>query len=338
MAKNKNKTKKYPKQNSRNKFSLGLVKEALTLMGGLAGSILAIYGLIKTFKDDAEGFSWLIFVGIGVWLYLLWRLFQVRKMTAYSLFIISVLAGVVGWIGWQSQVKVTEKKVVVLVAKFDGPEEKYHLRDEILKQLKATTKNYGDTEILPFDEIITESMGSEYARATGNNKQADLVIWGWYTETENSNLNLYIENLSPNEFEILQESETYQPKATLSDLETTKIQKQLGSETSTLISFLTGLLRFKAGDYQVALERFENILNAKDISTYIERKVLYFDMGIAYYSLGELDQSIQSYNSAIELDPEFGYAYGNRGNAYDDLGEHERAIEDYNLADRKSVV
>ena len=72
--------RKGKKSNSPNR-----VVEALKLGGGLAGSILAIYGLVKTFRDDTAGFSWLILVGVLIWIIFLWRLFQTRRTAAYSL-------------------------------------------------------------------------------------------------------------------------------------------------------------------------------------------------------------------------------------------------------------
>jgi tetratricopeptide (TPR) repeat protein len=312
--------------------SLGFIKEALTLIGGLAGSILAVYGLVKTFKDDAEGFSWLIPVGIVIWLLILWRLFQVRKTTAYSLLIVSIIFGVVGWIGWQSQVKETEDKVVVLVAQFDGPEEKYGLRDQIMEELRQATKGYKDTYIIDGEEVVTSGQGSEYARGLGEKDKADLVIWAWYKPTENPNITIHFENLSTSQIETLQESESYQPQATLAELETFEVQRKIGSETKTLILFISGLLRFEANDYPTAIERFESILAADDISTFIDQKILYNNIGMSYYRSGDIEESIQSYSKAIDLDQKFDYAYDNRGNSYDDLGRSEEAINDYNKA------
>jgi len=329
MAGNKNKTKKYSKQNGRNRISLGFVKEALTLMGGLAGSILAIYGLIRTFKDDAEGFSWLILVGIGVWLYLLWRLFQVRKITAYSLLIISILVGVIVWIGWQSQVKVTENKVVVLVAQFDGPEEKYGVRDQILEQLREATKNYKDTEIIALDEVVTSAQGSEYAHKLGEDNRADLVIWAWYRPTENPNITLHFESLSLPVAYILDKSATYQPQATLSDLESFEIQRKLGSETSTLVQFLSGYFMYMQGDYQEASSRFEKILTQEDISTFIDVNNLYLLLGALHLNLEQYDRAVQDYSKIIERDSNYIDAYNNRGVVYADLAQYDQAMLDY---------
>jgi len=50
------------------------------------------------------------------------------------------------------------------------------------------------------------------------------------------------------------------------------------------------------------------------------------------YNEKESEEQIRYYTEAIELEPEFVYAYNNRGNSYGDLGQHERAIEDYDKA------
>jgi tetratricopeptide (TPR) repeat protein len=332
MTKKKHKSKNQsqsmnPKKGSIN--SLGLIKEALTLIGGLAGSVLAVYGLVKTFRDDAEGFSWFIPVGIVIWLIFLWRLFQVRKTAAYSLFIVSVLAGVIGWVGWQSQVQATEKKIVVLVTRFDGPEETYGLRDQILEQLRAATENYVDTEIIASDKLVTVAQGSEYARQLGEKNKADLVIWAWYRPTDNPNITIHVENLSPTVFTTIQDSSTYKPEATLIDLKSYKIQKELGADTSSLIAFLTGYLRFEVGDYKIALERFDHALQENNKSLFVPSDNILFWIGSSHFNLGEDDQAITAYTQVIHLNPNSDAAYNNRGYIYFGLNQYEKAINDY---------
>ena len=43
---------------------------------------------------------------------------------------------------------------------------------------------------------------------------------------------------------------------------------------------------------------------------------------------GKNKEAIEDYTRAIEIDPEFGYAYNNRGIAHAALGHGEQAIED----------
>jgi tetratricopeptide (TPR) repeat protein len=325
MSHKKNKSKKQSNSNKRNPLFLGLVKEVLTLLGGLAGSILAVYGLVKTLKEDLSGFSWLILVGVVLWIGFIWKLFQTRRTTAYSLLIISILTGVIGFIGWQSQVKVAEEKIIVLVAQFDGPEEEYGLRRKILEDLQQAANGYEDTLIVEGDEIVTSS---EYARELGEQVNADLVIWAWYRPTENPNITIHIENLSPSEFEKIQESETYQPQATLADLDEFIIQKQIGSDAGALVSFLAGVLRYKSGDYEAAIERFEQVLQKDSVGTFVNSYDLYSNLGYSHMALDDYSSAIKYYGQAVESDPVNADAYINRGTAYHYSGQQERAIQD----------
>ena len=90
-----------------------------------------------------------------------------------------------------------QNKVIVVIAQFDGPEETYGLRNQILEQLNTSLGGDQDIKIIPINETVTIAQGSDYARQLGKQYQADLVFWGWYRPTENPNLTLHIENLSP---------------------------------------------------------------------------------------------------------------------------------------------
>jgi len=50
--------------------------------------------------------------------------------------------------------------------------------------------------------------------------------------------------------------------------------------------------------------------------------------GVVYNNKGEHEKALESFNKAIELDPEFSIAYSNRGWAYLELGHYDRAIVD----------
>ena len=55
----------------------------------------------------------------------------------------------------------------------------------------------------------------------------------------------------------------------------------------------------------------------------------YSNRGAAYADLGEYQQAIADYTSAIELDPNLAMAYFNRGVAYKVLAEKAEAIADF---------
>ncbi|MGF1627531.1 MAG: tetratricopeptide repeat protein [Alphaproteobacteria bacterium] len=52
--------------------------------------------------------------------------------------------------------------------------------------------------------------------------------------------------------------------------------------------------------------------------------------GVAYNRLGLAQQAIDDFDAALELDPDYLYAYINRGWAYNELPQYLRALEDFN--------
>ena len=309
---------------------------------GILGSIAFLVGAIVNGLDFInylrEGYQQFLRLGIAflgvIWLIVLWLLFKQRNIYGILWLAVTVISGPVIWNGWQSFVQTREDKLVVLVARFDGPEEVYGLRNEILEKLNTDFANDSDVQVESVSEVITPETdsGSSRARKLGEKLQADVVIWGWYRRTENPNITIHIENLSTTEITIINDSEVYQPESTLADLETFKIQKKLGSETSTLLSFVTGVIKFKSGEYLIAIERFEQVLEKNDVSTFINANDIFFYLGSSYYQIGDFPSAIQDYDKAIELNPYDAGSYNNRGVVYQQLEEYERAIQDYDRA------
>ena len=58
----------------------------------------------------------------------------------------------------------------------------------------------------------------------------------------------------------------------------------------------------------------------------------YNNRGWAYIELGQYELAIADCTKAIELDPSLALAYNNRGWAYIELGQYELAIADYDKA------
>ena len=60
-----------------------------------------------------------------------------------------------------------------------------------------------------------------------------------------------------------------------------------------------------------------------------ENAAAYQNRGLSYFTLGQLDQSINDFNEAIRLNPEDEVSYFFRGDAYCSLGQFEQGIKDY---------
>jgi len=335
MAGKKDKQKQRGRQTQNSKgVNWDLVWKVLASVFAFAGSLATVYDLVGKIRSDTQTFYAFILpvLVVIVWVAILVQLIRKKNPYVILLLAVTVLGGVIGGVGWQSYNKTQEDKVIILVAQFDGPEETYGLHDQIMEDLHQATKGYSDTVIIDGEEAVTSGQGTEYARKLGKKANADLVIWAWYRPTENPNITIHIENLSPTQIKPLQESETYQPQATLAELNSFEIQRKLGSETSTLINFLTGLLRFEVGNYDIALERFEQILIEKDISTYIDPESLYLYIAASHLYMNKFDDAIRDINKVLELDPKLAIAYTDRGIAYEALGQAELAFSDYNKA------
>ena len=58
----------------------------------------------------------------------------------------------------------------------------------------------------------------------------------------------------------------------------------------------------------------------------------WFEKGYKFGIAGNHKEALNAFNKAIELNPKFALAYGNRGVAYSDLGNYQQAINDYTKA------
>ncbi len=109
------------------------------------------------------------------------------RWTARIALIITFATLIAGWFYRQYQQQTgsqeNQNKVIVAIAQFDGPEETYGLRNQILEELNTSLQGDQDIKIISINETVTIAQGSDYARKLGKQYQADLVFWGWYRPT-----------------------------------------------------------------------------------------------------------------------------------------------------------
>lgn len=309
-------------------------KENIYLFYGLLGSILATYGSVMILKTNVEGFWGLILLGVIVWAIVLWRLVKTKTIFAFVFFtLITIGGGLIDWAMWKPPFKVDDKKLIILVAEFDGPEEIYGFRNQIIEQLEKNKQEYNDIVILVSSQMITPEQGSQGAIKLGEKENADLVIWAWYRPTENPNIIIHFENLSPTKLSVLNTNTTYRPQATLSDLDSFKLQTKIGDETSSFILFLTGYIRYQENNCLDAINLFSNALaQAKQTTSLVDTATLYFYRGSCYNELADYSNAIEDFSLAIQMNPTFSNAYLGRGVTLSNLGQYDRAIHDYNEA------
>lgn len=92
-------------------------------------------------------------------------------------------------------------------------------------------------------------------------------------------------------------------------------------------AFQEGEILFEDGEYQRALEKYEEALAAKpDAPHYVRAKAR------TLMQLERYDESLRWFDQAVDLQPYFGGTYANRGILFDRMGEYERAVADYERA------
>ncbi|MGK7949257.1 MAG: tetratricopeptide repeat protein, partial [Xenococcaceae cyanobacterium] len=259
---------------------------------------------------------------------------KIRRLAKLGLFVIPLLI-VTGFAGWQYYQSLPSKDFIILVAKFDGPQD-YLVTDAIIKNLEIATEEYSHVKIEPLEKSLNNS---DRAKKEGKLQKAAIVIWGKYRKTKE------VVPISVN-FEILEPHPQF-PKLgpvakgkfqtpAVAQLESFELQTRLSQEMAYLSLFTLGMYRYLEEDWDKASERFDKALGALEWAeepvTALSQEVVYFYLGNSYYYQGNYQQAISDYDRAIEIDPQLADAYNNRGNAHSYQGNYQQAISDYDRA------
>ena len=229
------------------------------------------------------------------------------------------------------------KTVTVLLAEIDGVDAKsYRVTETILQKLQEATKNYPTVKILPLKQAISEQEGQDKARELGKNKNADIVIWGWYGKTpQKAQVSVNFEMLSAAKDYLdvgkhVQGTPRYMAVAALERFE---IQVNLAEELKYLTLVTLGVSAYAADDWDNAIKQLTAALSeAKPNQAALDPATVYFYRGNAYNYKKKYDRAIEDYNQALQLNPKYAEAFYSRGNAYNKKGEYDRAIADFNQA------
>jgi len=92
-------------------------------------------------------------------------------------------------------------------------------------------------------------------------------------------------------------------------------------------AYQQGDILFADGDYEQALDQYEEALAAKpDMPHYARAKAR------TLMQLGRNEEALRWFGRAIELQPFFGGTYANRGILHDRMGNYQKAVSDYEKA------
>jgi tetratricopeptide (TPR) repeat protein len=172
------------------------------------------------------------------------------------------------------------------------------------------------------------------ARVLGMQHQADLVLWGRYGVTGSDvRLTLHVENLTEAKSLPLPIAKDYATQAVVAELERFQFQERFSKEMSALVLFISGVVRYEAGDYPGAIRRLDSALAAgRWPKGLVAKAALFFYRGNCYLSAGNIQQSMADLTKAIQLAPHYAEAYVNRGYLYNILSKYSKAITDLTYA------
>ena len=92
-------------------------------------------------------------------------------------------------------------------------------------------------------------------------------------------------------------------------------------------AYSRGFAFFLDGEYDKSIEKYDEAIRLDP-----EYTDVYYYRGLAYKKLTRYELAIEDYEAAIRLDPEYTNAYWGRGNAYAALGQYNSAIQDHSEA------
>ncbi len=86
------------------------------------------------------------------------------------------------------------------------------------------------------------------------------------------------------------------------------------------------------GSTNLALQNFKRAITNfnKAIKLNSNIPTIYYNLGLAYHHIGNMNDAIKSYKKAIDLKPDYDEAFCNMGMSLEEIGDLEGAIEKYN--------
>jgi tetratricopeptide (TPR) repeat protein len=231
-------------------------------------------------------------------------------------------------------------RTLILVANFDEPDQtNYRVTDTLVQTLTQAFQDYPEVQVVRIDQRFRAGENNA-VRELGTQRNATIVIWGWYGQTDTKvALSIHFEVIPAlQKLPQLRREVVGSPQVLdLADLKSFAMQIDLSHEMTYLSLFVVGLTQSVDGKYDPAISSYTDALNISPpttISQALERGPVYRYRGLAYLYKSEYDQAIADFTKAIKLDPNTTSAYNNRGVAYSNKSEYDQAIADYDQAIR----
>ena len=95
----------------------------------------------------------------------------------------------------------------------------------------------------------------------------------------------------------------------------------------TLFDYGGYLNDYYTQEYEKATQIFKRITNLSS-----NNYRAHYNLGIAYYNLGEMENAKNSFETALKIKPDYKYCFYNLGLIYEAIGNYEEALKNYEHA------
>ncbi len=302
----------------------------------------------------------------------LWEDRRVIALSATILIMIAAIAGYFIWTSltrgetWATNEPMPEDVFGIAVAEFAvggnlhaGPQ-----GQEISRQIYTELEKALDAQPSLRNKVALTRVGlarnDEEARQAGTAVNADIVLWGWVPEYAEAAL---VHNFTFIGDEYVVHNDLILESVNLMISGPNRIQMtQLSGRTKALSRFILALLYVRSGngpeDYQQGLTLFtegikelendqtrltelidkatslEERLGLEETLTALQKSlaVFYTGKGVAHAALGQPDEALASYQTALEFDDAYPRVHAVLGNYYYSLRQFEQAKASYQRA------
>ena len=262
-----------------------------------------------------------------------------RPWAIFGLVLITLLIVEKG-LFYRYQANLPPKDFRILVANFEASAaQDYQVTKTIVSNLRQQMQQYEDVKVEKLDRIVDSP---EAAKEIGKQKKAAIVIWGDYQAIKNTvtvpiDVNFQIIQKQDNFPELGKFVQGKVQTAQLAELESLEFQTNLADELSYLTLFTLGVYRYLNKDWSQAIICFEQALEEveekqnKSIAS-LGKDIIYLQLGNSFASNESYEKALDSYDKAIEIQPNYADAWNNRGLALSNLSKYQKAIASYNQA------
>src|ERR1043166_1242261 len=209
-----------------------------------------------------------------------------RALALASAVVLSVGSGL-WYFRQRSPQKAPSNRTIIMVADFQSLDGRnFGVTEKLIEQLRESTKEFPDIDVQALNRSISAQEGKDVARAVAKEKNATLLLWGWYVQNQQTALvTAHFETLKqPHSLRLRNQREELRVPA--NSFDSFELQIRLSNEMTYLTLLTIGLARFEAGNNKGAIELFNKALDQNSVpDQMIDPANIYFFRGTAFLNL-----------------------------------------------------